>query len=161
MTLETARNLLGKSVRGELTEKKSVKHFSFKDGSFVRAFVKTMKKMQDNSDVRIEKSITDSLFPILLCNSARQGDVALIESILSDKNVNVDVTDYDGRTALMHSVIHNRLECVKYLIDICKCDVNVVDTKHHMTALEYAEKKSDTEIMEILLEAHAKKAKDL
>jgi ankyrin repeat protein len=75
---------------------------------------------------------------------------------VGDEGVAVDMLDKDGRTALIHSVLHNHLELVVYLIEICKCDANVVDSKHNKTALDYAKTKNNKEIVEYLTKHNAK-----
>src|SRR5689334_16841250 len=84
MTLDEARTKLSLSIRGELSAPIPLKNFSFRDGSFINAFVKTMGNFVQ-SDVDIEKNLKVALFPILFCCIDRNLKVTLFSMFVRIK----------------------------------------------------------------------------
>ena len=57
---------------------------------------------------------------IHLCYAAGKGDLKSVKSIIEEKGVDVNLADYDGRTALHLAASEGQLEIVKYLIRYCR-----------------------------------------
>lgn len=71
---DEVRELISKSIRGELTEQESVTRFSFRDKGFVLAIAKTLKdkNVVHKTDI---KAIENVLMPVLMCSIAGLGDL--------------------------------------------------------------------------------------
>jgi 60kDa lysophospholipase len=149
-THEQARAMLSKPLRGELTSPVEVQQFSFRDQNFVQAFAQSMEKMiapgSDSLSGRLQ-GIASALFGVV----SQYGDVPAMESVWRS-GANVDAVDGDGRTALHTSVIRKRLDVVRFLVDVAKCDLNIVDETpgFGLTPLDHALIHGSMEIAEYL-----------
>lgn len=94
---------------------------------------------QDNLD---EKSSS-----IIFMYSAVIGNIEKIKYFL-ERNIDVNIVDDKGKTALIHSVINNNIEIVKLLLKN-GADVNIKD-KRGLTAIKYAIKNKNVEIANVL-----------
>ena len=75
---------------------------------------------------------------VQLLFAASNGDrLALERAFLSGLDMNLG--DYDNRTALHLSCAENHVACVKFLVEICKVDVNPKD-RWGNTPLQEAQK---------------------
>ncbi len=86
-----------------------------------------------------------------------------LKKLFDEDGIDVDQTDFQGRTALQLYSYKGKEECVKYLINK-GANVNAVMMYHGdkpMTALDAAIEKDRTEIIEILITNGAKRGKDL
>jgi hypothetical protein len=99
------RELIGKNIRGELTEPEAITRFSFRDKGFVLAIAKTLKEhnVVHNSDV---KAIESVLMPVLMCSIAGLGDLDTLQvrcCLLPSHRV-VDITDLSSISIGTHCV---------------------------------------------------------
>ena len=51
----------------------------------------------------------------------------IIELITTTAGLDMNLCDYDNRTALHLAVSENHVNCVKYLVHTCKVDIEVYD----------------------------------
>lgn len=159
MTLEEARAQIYVPLRGELTAPVEVQQFSFRDQHFVQALAQSLEKMMAPgtgapAHNRL-RGITDALWSVV----TQFGDLAAMESIWRS-GADPDAVDDDGRTALHTSVIKNRLQCVRFLVQVTKCDLNIVDRTpgFGLTALDHALIHGHIEIATFLRDNGAKQA---
>ena len=82
-----------------------------------------------------------------------KGHKDLVEYLL-DSEVDVNSSLKDGTTPLMVAVAYNKVDIAKYIIDK-GADVNQVTTGEGNSALQYAGKVGNEELIEMLLEAGA------
>jgi glutaminase len=61
-----------------------------------------------------------------LCLSASKGDLEYLK-ILFNRNVDMNQSDYDGRTALHLAVSEHKIKVVEYLVNVAKVNTNVKD----------------------------------
>ena len=125
-TLEQARSELPIPARGECSVPSQIKSFSFRDGSFVAAFVNTLEKLLLPEDRALEDSVSTALFPVLLCSAASQGDLHSLEAML--QLTDASSRDYDGRTALHLAAKAGKMNCISFLVERAHIDVNVIDS---------------------------------
>lgn len=69
--------------------------------------------------------------------AAVDGDLDLIKEYLEQDLIDVNTTDFNGATALMHAVRHEQINVVSYLLQSSRADVNLEDNSGH-SALCYA-----------------------
>ena len=90
------------------------------------------------------------------------GDINSLK-VLFEEGVNVDQTDFEGRTPLMMSAVRGEKEIVEMLIEL-GADINYVfmyQGRLPKTALDAARESAKSEIEQILLEHGAKTGKEL
>lgn len=79
----------------------------------------------------------------LLYDAAKEGNLLVIQDILTKKKSSVNVTDISYRTALHHATYNGHLECVQYLIkreaDVNAKDMNRDTSLHHAAYRGYFE----------------------
>ncbi|MCI5194343.1 MAG: ankyrin repeat domain-containing protein [Candidatus Electrothrix sp. AU1_5] len=76
--------------------------------------------------------------------------------IITKEGRNINHLDDDGRTILMHAILSekNDLDIVKFILD-CGADVNLHDGEQRWTALHFASRDQQKEIVQLLLESGA------
>jgi lysophospholipase len=114
-TIDEARAMISKSIRGECSAPKEVKSFSFRDGSFVSALVKSMEGLLSPDDTVMESSLTSAMFPVLLCSAAAQADFDSMRTLL--QLTGPGIADYHNRTALHVACKKHHLDVVKFLLE--------------------------------------------
>jgi ankyrin repeat protein len=70
-----------------------------------------------------------------LCLAAAKGDVAEIKHLLL-KSVNVNATDYDGRTALHIAASEGHEKVIILLLKVPEINVNLIDKNHRYVFLQ-------------------------
>ena len=71
-----------------------------------------------------------------------------------ERGGNLNVTDHDGWTLLMHAVVHRRAGIVRFLVD-SGADPDTTAEERGTTALAIAQEREYTEIAQILQQAGA------
>ena len=88
-----------------------------------------------------------------LINAAREQDWAMIQTLLSDKGVDVNATEADGTTALAHAVYRDHVESVRALLD-AGADPNIAND-YGVTPLSLAMENRSLSMVEALLDGGA------
>ncbi len=87
-----------------------------------------------------------------LLKYCRIGHIEKVKHILKNENVNINIQDDLGNTALMVASIWGETEIVKYLLTYEKEDVNPnLQNVHGTTALMYASYRGYIEVVKLLL----------
>eukprot|EP01119_Soliformovum_irregulare_P025643 TRINITY_DN9559_c0_g1_i1.p1 TRINITY_DN9559_c0_g1~~TRINITY_DN9559_c0_g1_i1.p1 ORF type:complete len:507 (+),score=134.35 TRINITY_DN9559_c0_g1_i1:89-1522(+) len=102
-----------------------------------------------------ETSMEETVKLIDMCYAAGKGDVNEVKKIIKSKKVDVNATNYDGRTALHVACSEGRIEVVNLLISY-KAQLEIKD-RWGNTALDDAERGHFQEIVDILISAGAQK----
>lgn len=89
-----------------------------------------------------------------LVTAAKKGDIAAVQESLS-KDANINETDSEGFTALMHAANNGHIEVVKLLLDK-GADVNVAD-RWGTTALMLASGNDHNEIVKLIKQHNEEK----
>lgn len=128
MTLDHARQLISRPLRGELTAPLQVQKFSFRDGNFVEALVLALEQVITVKDATDNQSsnragIANALFSMV----AQFGDASALEALVR-AGASVDTCDADGRTAVHVAAMNKgRMAMLRFLIEVAKANVNVLD----------------------------------
>lgn len=77
-------------------------------------------------DPRIENTISEIEHFTVACYAAANGDYHTLHSLYM-RGLDLDTCDYDGRTPLHLACSEGKIEIVKFLIEIGKCNVNCKD----------------------------------
>ena len=101
----------------------------------------------DQGEQSAELSYLNSKFK----TAARRGNIKLLEEV-RDKGAVVNHSD--ASTALISAVQSEDIECVKYLVNSCEADVNLVNSKGE-TALHYACHLGKEDMVQLLLDNNA------
>lgn len=88
--------LMRQNLRGELTAAVSQNRFSFRERVFIASVARALAEAGE-SVTRVD--VERALLPVLMCSAAALGDTAALERLLAS-GAEVDVADYDSRTAL-------------------------------------------------------------
>jgi ankyrin repeat protein len=80
-------------------------------------------------------------------------DIEKVRDLLANKGVNPNMTDADGRTALIHAATAGNTPAVKLLLD-AGAKATVLD-KTGNTAMHYAVERGNTEVLRMMLDAKA------
>ena len=83
-----------------------------------------------------------------LCLSAQKGDIDHLKKLFN-LEIDMNQSDYDGRTALHLAVCENHIEIVQFLLNIAKVNKNPKD-RWNKTPLDEAIKLNHTEIIDLL-----------
>ena len=103
---------------------------------------------EDNKDPTKNSSIKDIMDINCACYLASKGEINQLKLLyLNDFDLNQG--DYDGRTPLHLACCENKINTVKFLIETCKCKINVQD-RWGNTPLIDAERENSLEILEYL-----------
>ena len=73
-----------------------------------------------------------------------------VKLLLKVPNIDVNIVDPEGRTAVHHAVVYNNIEGLKLLLDVPGIDVNIVDDKRR-SALHWAVNQDNSEALKLLL----------
>jgi len=113
-------DVIGNSVRGVMFAEEIVKVYNFHTFDAVGSQTSTKK------NPKVQNHEEKSLKLVQLLFAASNGDkLALERAYLSGLDMNMG--DYDNRTALHLACAENHLACVKFLIETCKVDVDGQD----------------------------------
>jgi hypothetical protein len=86
--------------------------------SFIRSVFRALNGGVADHAAKVHMTkIKAALSPVLLCATAAAGDVEQLR-FLVDSGVNLEVGDYDRRTALHLAASEGKLECVEYLLSV-------------------------------------------
>jgi len=111
---------IGNSVRGVMFAEELVKVYNF------HTFESVGSQTSEKKNPKVQNHEEKSLKLVQLLFAACNGDkLALERAYLSGLDMNMG--DYDNRTALHLACAENHLACVKFLIETCKVDVEVQD----------------------------------
>jgi len=128
------KKYLKEDLRGEMTRVKKKKVFSLTDESFIRHVAEALISFEHETEHTTEvllnedyviKDVKKALFPVLLCYSSSVGNIDNLKSLLS-VGANINIGDYDQRTALHVACGQDSLEVVLFLISE-GANVNVQD----------------------------------
>jgi len=106
---------VGNSARGVMFCEELVKVFNFHSFDSVQEDSHKKDPTAHNHEILSQKIIE-----VLM--AAAQGDLTALERAFL-QGFDMDMGDYDGRTALHLASAEGHLECVKFLLDTCKVDV--------------------------------------
>lgn len=110
---------VGNSIRGIHFCQELVSLFNFHNYDNLRHFAKKLDPRRQTGHER-NKSVVDLMF------AAYSGDVSALRRIALSA-VNMELTDYDIRTALHVTSAEGHLDAVKFLTDTCKVNPNAKD----------------------------------
>ncbi|XP_032404316.1 glutaminase 2b isoform X2 [Xiphophorus hellerii] len=110
---------VGNSVRGIHFCQELVSQFNFHNYDNLRHFVKKKDPRRQDGDDR-NKSVFNLMF------AAFSGDVSALRRFALS-TMDMDLKDYDSRTALHIAAAEDHVDVVKFLIDTCKVDPFVQD----------------------------------
>ncbi|KAK7145908.1 hypothetical protein R3I93_013592 [Phoxinus phoxinus] len=110
---------VGNSIRGIHFCQELVSLFNFHNYDNLRHFAKKLDPRRQTGHER-NKSVVDLMF------AAYSGDVSALRRIALSA-VNMELTDYDIRTALHVSSAEGHLDAVRFLTDTCKVNPNAKD----------------------------------
>lgn len=119
MCWSPALDRVGNSIRGIHFCQELVSLFNFHNYDNLRHFAKKLDPRRQTGHER-NKSVVDLMF------AAYSGDVSALRRIALSA-VNMELTDYDSRTALHVASAEGHLEAVKFLTDTCKVNPYVKD----------------------------------
>ncbi len=105
------RELMPKSLRGELSTVAHEGRFSFKEKAFVNTVAKALAARTPGERDQVEKA----LYPVLLCSAASLGDLDGLRR-MCEGGADPATADYDGRTALHLAAAEGHAEVVAYLL---------------------------------------------
>jgi len=113
-------DVIGNSARGVMFAEELVKIYNF------HTFDSVGDHISEKKNPKVQNYEEKSLKLVQLLFAACNGDkLALERAYLSGLDMNMG--DYDNRTALHLSCAENHLACVKFLIETCKVEINVED----------------------------------
>ena len=135
-------DVIGNSARGVMFAEELVKIYNFHTFDSVNARV-TEKKNPKEQNYQ-EKSVKLVQLLFAACNGDK---LALERAYLSGLDMNMG--DYDNRTALHLSCAENHLACVKFLIETCKVEIDVHD-RWGNTPLQEAQRFNRSRVVALL-----------
>ena len=137
-----ALDVIGNSVRGVMFAEELVKIYNF------HTFESVGDNISEKKNPKVQNYEEKSLKLVQVLFAACNGDkLALERAYLSGLDMNMG--DYDNRTALHLSCAENHLACVKFLIETCKVDVDIQD-RWGNTPLQEAQRFNRTRVVAIL-----------
>ncbi len=131
---------LGNSVRGLAFSKRLTETFAFHTYSDLMAEDDKINPRRRTAEIELDDSVQ-------LCAAAAKGDLIELRRLLA-RGIDVNISDYDGRTALHLAASDGRLEAVRFLIaNHAKIDVR---DRWNATPMDDAERENKHEIAEAL-----------
>lgn len=139
----------GNSARGVQFSQELVAKFAFHNFDSISMNKKDPRKSTEENK---------SLAVVNLLFAAQAGDISALRRYhLAD--VDMNLADYDGRTALHLAACENHKECVAYLLKHCGCDSTLKD-RWDNSALEDAAKGGFTDVVKLIERNRKTKAKE-
>ena len=143
---------IGNSVRGvsfceELVNLYNFHTFDNNLGSSLSCFVSTEEGVR-KKDPRVGRYDNLSHQVVKLLLAASHGDKRALERAYMS-GFDMDLGDYDNRTALHLACSEGHIASVKFLVEICNVDVNVRD-RWGNTPLEEAKKSNNLKVIAVL-----------
>ena len=133
---------IGNSTRGVMFAEELVKIYNF------HTFDSVGRVVSEKKNPRAGKYEDKSIQIVKLLLAASHGDkMALERAFLGGMDMNMG--DYDNRTPLHLACCEGYIGCIKFLIDVCKVDLNVKD-RWGSTPLEEAKKTNNMRVVAIL-----------
>ena len=77
-------------------------------------------------DPRLKPEQISQDYVTMACYAANCGDIKTLKSLFM-RGINLSIQDYDKRSPLHLACSEGHLEIVQYLIEICKCNINISD----------------------------------
>lgn len=146
LSLVEIKRLMQTSIRGELSEDNQPSA-SFRE----RAFVASVAQMVASS--RNIDDIESALYPVLMCAAAGNDDVeSLIRMV--DSGADVNIPDYEMRTALHVAATNNAFLSAKFLLTH-GAKIDVLD-REGRTPIEEALRMESHEVLQLLRTSHGK-----
>ena len=112
MSSHEARVAMRTSSIGEMTDHQNETKFSFVNSSFVTSVAEALKTTALGDHMAIAKSIA----PVLLCSAAGDGNVELLQSLISSQGLDPNSSDYDLRTPLHIAASERKPKAVQLLL---------------------------------------------
>jgi len=135
-------DVIGNSARGVMFAEELVKIYSF------HTFDSVGDHVSEKKNPKVQNYEEKSLKLVQLLFAACNGDkLALERAYLSGLDMNMG--DYDNRTALHLSCAENHLACVKFLIETCKVEIDVHD-RWGNTPLQEAQRFNRSRVVALL-----------
>ncbi|KAI2661740.1 Glutaminase kidney isoform, mitochondrial [Labeo rohita] len=143
MCWSPALDRVGNSIRGIHFCQELVSLFNFHNYDNLRHFAKKLDPRRQTGHER-NKSVVDLMF------AAYSGDVSALRRIALSA-INMELTDYDTRTALHVASAEGHLDAVKFLTHTCKVNPNAKD-RWGNTPLDDAMQFGNTAVVKVLQE---------
>eukprot|EP00928_Gymnodinium_smaydae_P094443 TRINITY_DN7934_c0_g1_i1.p1 TRINITY_DN7934_c0_g1~~TRINITY_DN7934_c0_g1_i1.p1 ORF type:complete len:601 (+),score=86.54 TRINITY_DN7934_c0_g1_i1:99-1901(+) len=115
------RRLMSQNLVGELTGERSERELQFSSPQFINAVARAM----EYESAKAVQGIEDVLFPVLLNSAAALGSMEEAKSLIRQA-ADVNMADYNARTALHVAASHGSMPMVELLVT-SKADVNARD----------------------------------
>merc|ERR1712204_137132 len=140
---------IGNSIRGVMFAEELVKMYNFHTFDKVGRLVSDkMKQVSDRKNPLLQKYEVKSSQLVSILFAASIGDkTALARAFLGGMDMNM--ADYDQRTALHLACCEGHVGCVKFLLETCGVDINVKD-RWGQTPLDEASRSENDRITAIL-----------
>lgn len=133
------------SQRGELSDPEDRGGLGIRDADFVRKVAQQLTEVQEEA-----KDVAASLYPVLLCSAAFNGDVGALDR-MARAGADLCGADYDGRTPLHLAAAQGRTEAVAFLLEHGAAPD--VKDRFGNTPLTEAERQGRHEILSMLRDA--------
>jgi len=134
---------IGNSIRGQQFCNELVDLFNFHQFDNIRNSEKKLDPRRESFEVK-------GLTIVTLLFAAVAGDATALQRHYL-QGMDMGLCDYDGRTALHLAAAEGHHQCVTFLLDICKVEVEAADRWGH-TALAEAERGDHEEVARIIRE---------
>jgi ankyrin repeat protein len=109
---QDARSAMRTASVGEMSDHQNEVKFSFVNSSFVLSVAESLKTTAIGDHMAIAKSIA----PVLLCSAAGEGNVELLQSLISGQGLDPNSKDYDLRTPLHIAASERQPKAVELLL---------------------------------------------
>ena len=111
------QRLMRHNLRGELTATDRQNRFSFRERVFIASVARALAEAGE-SVTRVD--VERALLPVLMCSASALGDAEALARLIAS-GADVDVADYDGRTALHLAASEGHASAAELLISKGAC----------------------------------------